>query len=211
MQQLTVLAFAASFRQASLNRKLIRLAAVIAEREGALVDHADFREFDVPMYDGDVEAASGLPPGALELKRRVEAVDALILSIPEYNYSIPGSLKNVFDWVSRARPMPWRGRSAAAGDDHCSPRGAVADSAVRSTEREWRRALAEARTRPRLKAGATYSSRISPRAEISLARLLRRGRGRRRTGSPVAGSRSMEGAALLPAGRDSSSGSADSS
>src|SRR5688572_24817459 len=105
-----ILAFAASVRSASWNRKLIRLAAGLAEAEGAEVDLAEFREFDMPLYDGDLDQRQGLPEGALELKRRVEAAEALMISIPEYNYSIPGTLKNAFDWVSRARPMPWRGR-----------------------------------------------------------------------------------------------------
>lgn len=106
-----ILAFAASRRKESLNRKLIRLAADIAAGEGVDVDLAEFREFDMPLYDGDHEQEFGLPAGALELKCRVEAADALMIATPEYNYSMPGPLKNAFDWVSRARPMPWRGRS----------------------------------------------------------------------------------------------------
>jgi chromate reductase, NAD(P)H dehydrogenase (quinone) len=63
-----ILAFAASVRTGSLNRKLIRLAAELARDEGAEIDLAEFREFEMPLYDGDLEANSGLPPGALELK-----------------------------------------------------------------------------------------------------------------------------------------------
>src|SRR6266545_2848247 len=64
-----ILAFAASLRKASLNRKLIALAAEIARREGADVDLAEFREFEMPVYDGDLDAAQGLPPGALARAR----------------------------------------------------------------------------------------------------------------------------------------------
>lgn len=106
-----ILAFAASLRATSLNQKLITLAAEVARSRGAEVDLANFREFDMPLYDGDAEHTDGLPRGALELKNRVIAADALIVAAPEYNYSIAGPLKNAFDWVSRARPMPWRGRS----------------------------------------------------------------------------------------------------
>lgn len=106
-----ILAFAASLRKGSFNRKLIAVAADLARREGVEVDLADFREFEMPMYDGDVEAASGLPPGALELERRVEEAQAIMISSPEYNFSMPGTLKNAIDWVSRARPMPWKGKS----------------------------------------------------------------------------------------------------
>jgi NAD(P)H-dependent FMN reductase len=120
-----ILAFAASLRAGSLNRKLIALAAEIARQEGAEVDLAEFREFDMPMYDGDADAAQGLPPGALALKRRVESADALLIAAPEYNYSISGALKNAIDWVSRARPMPWRGRSVYLLSASPSPMGGI--------------------------------------------------------------------------------------
>jgi chromate reductase, NAD(P)H dehydrogenase (quinone) len=106
-----VLAFAASLRTGSYNKKLIAAVASMMRDADAEVDLADFREFDMPLYDGDLQAASGLPPGALALQRRIEAAGALVIASPEYNYSIAGILKNAIDWVSRARPMPWRGRS----------------------------------------------------------------------------------------------------
>lgn len=119
-----VLAFAASVRRESLNRKLIELAARFA-RGRADVDVAEFRAFDMPLYDGDLERESGLPPGAQELKRRVEAADAILISVPEYNYSIPGTLKNAIDWVSRARPIPWRGKSIYLMSASPSPMGGI--------------------------------------------------------------------------------------
>lgn len=120
-----VLAFAASLRKSSLNKKLITLAAEIARAEEADVDLADFSEFDMPLYNGDEDQAQGLPAGAKELKRRVEWADALIISVPEYNYSIPGTLKNAIDWVSRSRPMPWRGRSVYLMSASPSPMGGI--------------------------------------------------------------------------------------
>jgi NAD(P)H-dependent FMN reductase len=56
-----VLAFAASLRKESINRKLIRIAADIAREKGATVDIADFHEFDMPLYDGDMDERFGLP------------------------------------------------------------------------------------------------------------------------------------------------------
>lgn len=106
-----ILAFAASRRSGSLNRKLIEVAAKMARGEGAEVDLAKIRDFDMPMYDDDLNEEVGLPAGALALKKRLERADAIMLAVPEYNYSIPGILKNAIDWVSRARPMPWRGKS----------------------------------------------------------------------------------------------------
>lgn len=106
-----ILAFAASRRFGSLNRRLLEHAAEIASATDADVDLAEMREFDMPLYDGDVNAAAGLPEGARSLRRRLDAADAAMIAVPEYNYSIPGILKNAIDWVSRARPMPWRGKS----------------------------------------------------------------------------------------------------
>lgn len=107
-----ILAFAASLRAQSLNRKLIAIAAEMARERGAEVDLADFHAFDMPLYDGDVEESSGLPAGAIELVKRIAACDGLIISSPEYNYSVPGTLKNAIDWVSRSMPVPLEGKSA---------------------------------------------------------------------------------------------------
>ncbi|HYG70381.1 MAG TPA: NAD(P)H-dependent oxidoreductase [Anaeromyxobacteraceae bacterium] len=107
-----LLLFAASLRKDSLNRKLARLAADALRAAGASVDHADFHEFDMPLYDGDLEKAEGLPLGAVALRDRLAAADGLVLVTPEYNHSIPGTLKNAIDWVSRARPVPLKGRPA---------------------------------------------------------------------------------------------------
>ena len=107
---LRVLVLAASLRRDSLNRALAELAARAAERAGATVDLASMREFDVPLYDGDVEADTGIPPGAQELRRRLEGSDAFILASPEYNGSMPGTIKNLIDWTSRFRPQPFDGR-----------------------------------------------------------------------------------------------------
>jgi len=120
-----VLAFAASLRRASLNRQLIAVASDMARLAGAEVDLADFREFELPIYDGDLDAASGLPPGGAELRRRLERVDAVMMACPEYNYSIGGPLKNAIDWVSRARPMPWRGKSIYLMSASPSPMGGI--------------------------------------------------------------------------------------
>jgi len=105
--KLKVLVFAASLRAESLNRKLAALAARIAEESGVGVDFASMQDFDVVSYNGDVEAAHGIPTGARELRRRLTENDAFIISSPEYNGSMPGVLKNLIDWTSRFRPQPF--------------------------------------------------------------------------------------------------------
>ncbi len=106
-----ILAFAASLKETSLNRRLLRLAARLAAEGGANVEIAEFRDFVCPTYDADFEAAEGVPAGAVLLGARLNEVDGILLSSPEYNSSLPGTLKNTIDWVSRLKPLPWRGKS----------------------------------------------------------------------------------------------------
>lgn len=105
-----LLAFAASLRRESLNRKLIRLAVDLAREAKVEVDLADFHDFDMPLYDADLQVSSGFPKGAEDMARRIQAADGLLIASPEYNYSMPGTLKNAIDWVSRMKPMPLRGK-----------------------------------------------------------------------------------------------------
>jgi NAD(P)H-dependent FMN reductase len=107
-----VFAFAASLRKDSLNKKLINQAAQILKQiPEVTVDLADFREFEMPVYDGDVEASSGIPEGGKKFAARILAADAMVISTPEYNGGMPGALKNALDWASRTTPMPVTGKT----------------------------------------------------------------------------------------------------
>jgi NAD(P)H-dependent FMN reductase len=107
-----VLVFGAALRADSFNARLANLAAQVVARHGAQTDLASMREFTMPPYDGDVEAANGLPGGALELRDRIAAASALVIASPEYNASMPGILKNAIDWVSRVQPQPFKNKHA---------------------------------------------------------------------------------------------------
>jgi NAD(P)H-dependent FMN reductase len=107
-----LLAFAASLRRGSINRKLLHVAADIARQQGAEVEEHPFAEFAFPYYDGDLESASGPPQAVVRLGKLIEASDGLLLASPEYNYSMPGTLKNTIDWISRIKPTPLRGKWA---------------------------------------------------------------------------------------------------
>ncbi|MCI0406052.1 MAG: NAD(P)H-dependent oxidoreductase [candidate division Zixibacteria bacterium] len=109
MEQIKIFAIAGSLRAGSFNRKL--LAAAVRKIKDATVDVADLKEFDLPLYDGDLEA-QGLPPGVIKLKERIAAADALLIATPEYNWSIPGVFKNAIDWASRPPSNPFRGKTA---------------------------------------------------------------------------------------------------
>jgi chromate reductase len=106
------LVFSASRRAGSLNTRLADLARTIFEAKGGTVDHASMADFDCPSFDSDVEQADGLPPGAVELCRRLSASDGLVIASPEYNASMPGILKNAIDWTSRCRPQPFAEKHA---------------------------------------------------------------------------------------------------
>lgn len=95
-----------------MNRRLLGKAVDIAIANGADVDVAEFREFDMPLYDFDLQEEVGFPPGALEMARRIEAADGMIVASPEYNHSLPGILKNAIDWLSMMDPCPF--------DRHCA-------------------------------------------------------------------------------------------
>ncbi len=110
-EPISFLVFSASLRAGSLNTTLAKLAASSIEKQGGTVDLAAMRAFDSPSYSQDAQA-QGFPPGATELRRRLEANDGFVIASPEYNGSMPGLLKNVIDWVSRFRPQPFNDRHA---------------------------------------------------------------------------------------------------
>jgi len=93
-----IVGIAGSLRNDSHNAALLRAAAQLVP-EAVTLDIASIR--GIPLYDGDVEAAQGLPTAVTELKDRIAAADGLLIATPEYNSSIPGVLKNAMDWLSR--------------------------------------------------------------------------------------------------------------
>lgn len=98
-----ILAFAGSARTASVNKMVIAFAAEKARQQGADVTLIDLRDFQMPLYDGDLEAEQGPPEAATRLFELMKQHDGLLLSCPEYNSSITPLLKNTIDWVSRPR------------------------------------------------------------------------------------------------------------
>lgn len=97
-----ILVFAGSLRVGSHNKKLARVAEAALAEAGAVVTLVDLRQYPLPVYDGDLEAAEGLPENAVRLKEFFKKNDGIWIASPEYNSSIPGPLKNMLDWVSRS-------------------------------------------------------------------------------------------------------------
>ena len=94
---LTVLGIAGSLRRASYNRGLLRAAIELAP-EGLVIEPYEIG--DLPHYSEDLDVAGG-PPAAQKLQSAIRAADALLIATPEYNYGLPGALKNAIDWASR--------------------------------------------------------------------------------------------------------------
>ena len=95
-----VLALAGSLRRGSLNRRLLQAAAALAPTGMEVAIYEGLA--DVPLFDEDLEQATGGGPEAVHrLRAAVVGADAVLISTPEYNQSIPGGLKNALDWLSR--------------------------------------------------------------------------------------------------------------
>ena len=115
MSDPVLLGLCGALRRGSTNRKLMHEAA---RRFGP----ARFVEGDLrlPLYDGDLEDAEGIPDAVQRLAEQVRAADAVVIACPEYNKALPGVMKNALDWLSRVKGGVWRDKpvaimSAAAG------------------------------------------------------------------------------------------------
>ena len=107
---LRFLAFSGSLRKGSWNHALLRNAAELLPSE----THMDFARLDdIPLYNEDVLAAGGYPEPVQRLRAQAKAADAFVIATPEYNYSVPGMLKNALDWASRRPDQPFDGKCAA--------------------------------------------------------------------------------------------------
>jgi len=93
-----ILGISGSLRAGSFNTRLLASAAK-AIPDGSSLEIGNIR--GIPLYDGDLESASGLPESVQKLKAQVVACDGLLLVTPEYNNGIPGVFKNAIDWLSR--------------------------------------------------------------------------------------------------------------
>lgn len=94
-----LLVFAGSTREKSFNRQLARTTAAMATASGAKVTHIELGDYDVPMYNADLEAR-GTPADVIKLKQIAFEHPAWIICTPEYNASYPALLKNTLDWIS---------------------------------------------------------------------------------------------------------------
>jgi NAD(P)H-dependent FMN reductase len=111
MSAVKILIIPGSLRTGSLNAKLAAVAAHALALQGADVTRISLEDYPLPIYDGDLQAKSGVPKHAVNLKRIMSAHHGVLIVTPEYNSSVPALVKNTIDWVSRVQdPHETRGQ-----------------------------------------------------------------------------------------------------
>lgn len=108
-----IVVIAGSTRAAAFSRQMAHAALLGLARLDAEVDHIELADYPAPLYNGDDEAASGIPPNIVKLQHKFTAMHGLLICSPEYNGSITPLLKNTLDWCSRSNPQD-KVRSGAA-------------------------------------------------------------------------------------------------
>ena len=110
MRQISILGIAGSLREASFNRRALAAAVELAPEGVSIRPFQHLAE--IPLYNEDVKTR-GFPPAASEFREAIAGSDALLFVTPEYNFSVPGVLKNAIDWASRPPDMPLIGKPVA--------------------------------------------------------------------------------------------------
>jgi len=109
-RDLVVLGISGSLRRGSYNSAALRAARQLAPA-GMRIDIADIGSF--PLYNDDARVEHGYPAAVAEFRRQLAEADAVLFVTPEYNYSVPGVLKNAIDWGSRPPDQPFNGKPVA--------------------------------------------------------------------------------------------------
>jgi NAD(P)H-dependent FMN reductase len=111
MPALKILVIPGSLRTGSLNAKLAATLAHALVQAGVEVTRISLADFPLPIYDGDLQAKSGVPKNAVNLKRMMGSHQGVLIVTPEYNSSVPALVKNTIDWISRVQdPHETRGQ-----------------------------------------------------------------------------------------------------
>jgi len=120
--KLNVLVICGSLRKGSFNASVARALPALAPPNMTLSDAPPFGGF--PVFNADLKDASGEPPDVIDWARAIRSADGVIIVSPEYNWSIPGGLKNAIDWVSRMKDVPFKDKPVALQSASGGPLGA---------------------------------------------------------------------------------------
>lgn len=119
--ELKVLTICGSLRKKSFNHALVRALPPLAPAGMSFVEAPPFDT--IPFYNQDIQDAAGFPAPVQAFADAVRAADGVIIVTPEYNWTIPGALKNAFDWVSRMKDQPFKEKPVALQSASGGPLG----------------------------------------------------------------------------------------
>lgn len=108
---MNILTICGSLRKDSFNKSILRALPALAPSSFQFRDAPSFGSF--PIYNADEQGGGGFPDAVVSFADAVRSADAVVIGSPEYNYSVPGGLKNALDWVSRLKEQPFVGKPVA--------------------------------------------------------------------------------------------------
>jgi chromate reductase len=106
-----VLVICGSLRKGSFNRMLVNALPALKPVDMNLIESPPIGV--LPLYNADIQTSTGDPPEVVALVNAVRAADGVLIVSPEYNWSIPGTIKNAIDWLSRVKDQPWANKPVA--------------------------------------------------------------------------------------------------
>jgi chromate reductase, NAD(P)H dehydrogenase (quinone) len=116
-----IICICGSLRSGSYNRIVLKALPGLAPAGMSIKEAPSFAEF--PLYNADIQNSSGLPAAVRTLADAIRSADGVVFCTPEYNFSLPGGLKNAIDWVSRVQDQPFAGKPIAIQSASPGPLG----------------------------------------------------------------------------------------
>lgn len=107
-EKVKVVTLLGSLRKGSFNAMVARTLPHVAPAEMDIIALPSIR--DIPLYDADIQEEDGFPEAVLAIAQQIRDADGVVIVTPEYNYSVPGGLKNAIDWLSRLPEQPLAGK-----------------------------------------------------------------------------------------------------
>ena len=118
---MNIVAICGSLRKGSYNRMLMQALPSLAPAGMSIKEAPSFTEF--PLYNADIQNSTGFPSVVRTLADAIRGADGVVFCTPEYNFSVPGALKNAIDWVSRLPDQPFAGKPVAIQSASPGPLG----------------------------------------------------------------------------------------
>jgi chromate reductase, NAD(P)H dehydrogenase (quinone) len=118
---LNIISICGSLRSGSYNRIVLKALPGLAPAGMSIKEAPSFAEF--PLYNADIQSSSGFPAAVRALADAIRSADGVVFCTPEYNFSLPGGLKNAIDWVSRLQDQPFAGKLIAIQSASPGPLG----------------------------------------------------------------------------------------